>query len=452
MEKRVSQFNLLKNSRFASLFGVQYFAAFNDNLYKNALIVLIAYGFLDAGVLTPILTTLSWGVFILPFFLFSSVAGELASQFDRVFLIRWIKFSEILILILAASGLFFKSIILLYIGLFLMGAHATFFLPARYGLLSIILKPSEFLGGTGLMEGMTFLAVLLGNLLGGYLILQDPTALLFLSIAFISAFTGLGLSFSLPCALQKAVSHKISFSSIPYLLKRPFQFISKIKGQERLFFAIFGISWFWSYEGTLLSQIPSLVKTFLNLEPNSVVFFLCFFSLGTIMGTLLCNKLLKGVPSIRLLPMTLLVSSVFFVDFVQTISLWQIQEWSMEGMTFYEFVQMPLGTRILSNFFGIAVCGGISIVPLYALLQSRTSLENVSQVFALNNVINAIFMVCWSLFIVALFFLKASISNVILLIGVLNGLLGIGAWISLKTVFGQNFIGWLLIKTVKKAS
>lgn len=452
MKKHISQFKLLKNRRFATLFGVQSFAAFNDNLYKNALIVLIAYGFLDAGFLTPILTTLSWGVFILPFLLLSSVAGEVASQFNKVLLIRWIKLCEILILVLAAVGLFLKSIVFLYIGLFLMGMHATFFLPARYGLLGTILKPSEFLAGTGLMEGTTFLAVLLGNLLGGFLILEDPSAFLFLIIAFTAAATGLGLSFSFPNLRASSSTKKIYLLRIIYLLKRPIHFTWEIQGQEKLIFAICGISWFWSYEGTLLSQVPALVKTTLHLVPNAVVFFLCFFSIGTASGAFVCNKLLRGVPSARLIPITLLLLSIFLFDFVQAISLWESQLWNKMGIPFYEFFKDPLGIRILSNFVGIAICGGISIVPLYALIQARTSLKNSSQIFALNNVINALFMVCWSLFIVFLFFLNVSISNIFLLIGILNSFLGIGAWFSLKTESGQKFIEWLLVKTVRNLS
>lgn len=406
---------------------------------------MIAYGILDAGSFTPILTTLSWGVFILPFLLFSSLAGEVTSTFEKAFLIKWIKVAEVLILGIATLGLCMKSIVLLYMGLFLMGMHATFFLPAKYGLLAAHLKPFEFLGGTGLMESVTFLGVLIGNLLGSFLIFADPTAFLFLLVGFFAAFTGFGISlYILPAPLS--VLKKFSFDRFIYFLKRPLSHISVLHTQKSLLFVILGISWFWSYEGTILSQIPTLTKTYLYLESNSVSFFLLLFSIGTIGGGLLCNKLLKGIPSTKLLPLTFILLALFLTDFIQTIYVWENQNISSIQTSFFLFSQTALGSRILFNFTAIAFCGGLSIIPLYALIQARTSIEKCSRIFALNNIMNAFFMVGWSLFVVVLFFLNVPLLNVFLLIAGMNGFLGLASWYMSKTAKGKKAFEVLLSK------
>lgn len=445
-------FSLLRQRRFAPLFLIQYLSAFNDNLYKNALVVLIAYGFLEAGAFTPILTTLSWGIFILPFFLFSFLAGEVATIFEKAFLIRCIKGAEILILGLAVIGLFTKSILLLYFGLFLMGAHATFFLPTKYGLLLHHLKPTEFLKGTGFMESITFLGVFLGNLLGGFLILEDPSAFLFLSVAFCAAFIGFGASFFIPSSPSRIVISKKPLHNAISHFRKPLFHISSSVAQKKLLFVILGISWFWSYEGTLLSQIPTLIKSMLFLEPKAVSFFLFLFSLGTMMGALLCNKLLKGIPSARLVPLTLFLLSICLIDFVANLYSWQNQELQHSELLFTSFLKNPIGIRILIDFIGIALCGGVSVIPLYAILQSRTSPTNCAHVFALNNVMNAIFMVGWSLFIVLLFFLQVDLLDIFCLIAGMNGALSIFTWILLKTAYGQKLLEIFLNKLLKPSS
>jgi len=410
---------LLRTRRFLPLFLTQFLGAFNDNLLKNALVMLVTYRLAaQTGDNAQVLVTLAAGIFILPFFLFSATAGQLADKFDRSRLTRIIKIAEIIIMIFATAGFFLHSVGFLMFVLFCMGVHSTFFGPIKYALLPQHLHDDELLPGNAYIEAGTFLAILLGTILGGLLILQAG-GLFLISAALISvAVLGLLTSRQIPVAPPPQPSLIVSLN----LWRETWRIVGFARVDRSVFLSIIGISWFWLVGATFLSQFPPYVKDVLHAEAEVVTLFLTVFSVGIGVGSFLCNKLLRGQIHSTYVPMAAFGMALFGID------LYFASQHGMGSATLMslpQFLNDIAGWRIIGDLFLIAISGGLYIVPLYAIMQHNSAAVHRARIIAANNVVNALFMVTSALFTLMMLSLSFSIPQVFLAISVANGLVAL---------------------------
>jgi len=403
-----NQLHLLGTRRFLPLFTVQFLGAFNDNVFKNAFIVLLTFSLAEKMGWTPENSVaIASGLFMLPYFLFSALAGQLADKLEKTRIIRWVKIWEILAMAIAAIGFICQDAWLLFFVLFMMGAHSTFFGPIKYSILPDHLKEKELVGGNAMIEAGTYLAILGGTLLGG-LIIMLPGGLWQISIAtLIVAFTGLAASFSVPKAGPQVPGLKINVN----FLEETWLLVNYSRKHIGVFRCILGISWFWTIGTVWISIIPVYAKDYLHGGSSTVTFLLTLFSIGIGVGSLLCNRLLGGEVSARFVPISGIVLSLFTFDFVRLSHLLPAGEFS-----YYTWTTAHMAIDLI----GIAVCGGIFSVPLYALLQSWSDPAYRSRNIAANNIVNAIFMVGISVVMVLLFHIQWTIPQVLALVAVIN--------------------------------
>lgn len=389
-----TQYHLLKTRRFLPLFVTQFFNAFNDNVFKNAFVILITYKISQSESYEQFMISVIGGVFILPFFLFSATAGQIADKYEKSRLIRIIKTAEIFIMVIASIGFYFNNLTLLLTTLFLLGTHSTFFGPIKYSILPEHLYRSELIGGNALIEAGTFVAILIGQILGGSLIL-GPNGITFISIALLSiSLLGLSSSLFIPTTKRAAPNITVSFNIIRETWR-----IIKLTSQKRInLIAILGISWFWFIGATFITQFPTFVKEYLHSSASIFTLFLTTFSLGIGIGSLLCNTLLKGKITAKYVPYAILAMSLFIIDIY--LSSKQIRQTPTHLLSLSEFLIRPNNIRILLDILLLTISGGLFVVPLYALLQESSDESIRSRVIACNNIINAIFMVGSSLFII----------------------------------------------------
>lgn len=304
--------NLLTSRRFLPLFITQALGALNDNLFKNALLVLIIFRIGDvAGMAAEQLVTIAAGVFILPFFLFSSLAGQLADKYDKSRLVRWGKVAEIGIMGLAAYGFWLGDAVLLISTLFLMGTQSAFFSPAKYGLLPQHLKASELVRGNGLFEAGSFLAILIGTIAGSLLILRDDGTVTVSVILLALAIIGTVSAFAVPRATPAAPDLKINVN----LIGETRRVVTQAFGTRAVKLAILGISWFLMIGATYLTQFPAFAKETLLADESVVTLFLTLFSIGIAVGSVLCNRLLKSEISAKYVPLGTIGMTIFMADF-----------------------------------------------------------------------------------------------------------------------------------------
>jgi predicted MFS family arabinose efflux permease len=361
-----------------------------------------------------LMVTIASGLFVLPFFLFSSLAGQLADKFEKSKLVQIIKIAEILIMIFAFVGFHFENINLLLCLIFLMGVHSTFFGPLKYSLLPEHLKNNELVSGNALIEGGTFLAILLGTILGG-IVIRFTNGIELISISVISfALIGWIASRSIPKAPSADPRLVISFNIFSQTLK----IISFAKKEKTVWLSIIGISWFWFIGITFLSQFPTYTKNLINGDEFIVTLFLSIFSIGIGIGSVICNKLLKGKINGRLVPAGSIgitigiaifcIANYFYVTPEKIISL---EEFFSNS---YHSWLITLGLLVM------AISSGIYIVPLYAIMQHRSDAKYLSRIIAANNVLNALLMVISSIAIVALTKLKINLLQIFLLLAATN--------------------------------
>lgn len=431
--------HLLKTRRFLPLFIAQFFGAFNDNAFKNAFLIWFTYeaaqksGF-DAG----LMVTIAAGLFILPFFLFSATAGQLADKYEKSFLVRWIKLIEIILMVVAAIGFYLESVNLLLAILFMMGLHSTFFGPIKYSLLPEHLKDNELIAGNGLIEGGTFLAILLGTIFGGVIIRSDSGIELFSVAVILFAVIGLISSQYIPLSPVGDKKLKIGWN----IAKETWKIAGYAREERTVWLSIIGISWFWLVGATFLTQFPVYTKEVIGGNEHIVTLFLSIFSIGIGIGSVLCNKLLKGKIDGRLVPygsigMTVgiilfyLFSSLYIADHTSWIAtkshpdFFKLNSFPnalpdkmlgiMEFLTFTKY-----GWLILASLLVLSVCGGVYIVPLYAIMQHRSDNKYISRIIAANNVMNALFMVLASVIIVYLYSIGLSVNKILLAAGIGN--------------------------------
>jgi len=435
-----SQFSLLLKERFAPYFLTQFLGAFNDNVYKNALLILITFQIagLSKGDI-DLLVNLSAGLFILPFFLFSATAGQLADKYEKSFLTRRIKFLEIIIMSLAIIGFYLDSIAWLITVLFLMGAQSAFFGPIKYGILPQHLNSEELIGGNGLVEMGTFLAILLGTITGGILISVSEWGAILVSITVVF-LAGLGYWASryIPPAAPVAPQLSINWNPITEI-GRNFQFI---RGNRTIFLSILGISWFWLFGATYLAQLPNYTKTNLGGNEQVVTLLLTLFSLGIGTGSLLCEKLSAHKVELGLVPFGSIGMTVFGLDlaFATPTPIYQ-------NMGALEFLQQSNNWRVMLDLTLISVFGGLYIVPLYALIQQRSEHSHVSRVIASNNIVNAFFMVLSAIAAIVLLEAGLTIPQLFFVAALMNAIVAVYIY-TLVPEFLMRFLVWLLINTI----
>lgn len=433
------QWHLLRSKRFLPLFITQFLGAFNDNIFKNALVILITYSVVDNAALSPqIMVTIAAGIFILPFFLFSATAGQLSDKYDKSKLICIVKFFEVLLMIGASVGFYIDSINFLLFILFLMGTQSAFFGPLKYGILPDQLVEKELVGGNALIQTGTFVSILVGTILGGLLILTDH-GITIISVLVISiALIGLISSFFIPSTQAAAPELTIKYN----LFTETHAIIQHIQKDPIVFRAILGISWFWLFGATFLSQLPTFTKDIIGGNEQVVTLFLAIFSIGIGIGSLFCNKLLKGEIAATYVPLGILGMTIFTLDlFLASGNVVIANESALIGVSV--FLESFTHWRILIDLLGIAICGGIYIVPLYAMIQYHTEASYRSRTIAGNNIMNALFMVVSAIGAGLMLASGFAVTEVFFTLAILNGLVALYISTLLPEAVVKSVLQWI---------
>jgi 1-acyl-sn-glycerol-3-phosphate acyltransferase len=434
------QFSLLRERRFGPFFIVQFLGAFNDNVFKNALVVMLAFQAPAFSTLSAdVLVNLCAGLFILPFFLFSATAGQLADKYEKSAMTRRIKLLEVVIMVLGAAGFYLQSLALLLTALFLMGAQSTLFGPVKYAYLPQHLRKEELVGGNGLIDAGTFLAILLGTILGGVLVSLGSDGVFRASLAVIViAVAGYVVSRGVPHSPAPSPHLDINWNAVTETW-RNLRFLCQ---NRTVFLSILGISWFWFYGALFLSQFPGYTKAVLGGAETTVTLLLAVFSVGIGLGSLLCERLSGRNIEIGLMPFGSIGMTVFAMD------LWAaspgVAATAPEVMT---VLRQPGMWRVLADLLLIGVFGGFFIVPMYALIQSRSDPSHLARVIAGNNIMNALFMVFAAGAAVLLLQAGLTIPQLFLLAGLLNAAVALYIY-TLVPEFLMRFLVWLLIHSV----
>ncbi|NRA60171.1 MAG: MFS transporter [Psychrobium sp.] len=435
-----SQFNLFKQRRFLPYFVTQALGAFNDNLFKNTLLLFVAVFALKDQQQSALLTNIAAGLFILPFFLFSPIGGQLADKFEKSRLIRFIKLAEIAIMCLGAVSLYLQNIELMLVVLFLMGSQSAFFGPVKFSLLPQHLRHDELIGGNGLIEMGTFIAILGGTILAAPLFKMEQAMLIVGMLVIFFALLGYIASRSIPNASPNNPTLKIDFN--------PFSSIKKtvaIARQDRaLFLSILAISWFWFLGAGYLTQFPAFALQYLGGNTQLVTLLLSVFSIGVGLGSILCERLSGHTIELGIIPLGSIGISIFGIDlYFAAQSLFVI-----DNITAMEFLSHLTNYRLLGDLLLLAVFSGIYVVPLNALIQTRGDDHCRAQIIAANNVFNALFMVSSALMaIVLLSVLDLAISEYFLILGLINIVVAIYIYWQV-TEFSLRFIIWIISHTM----
>ena len=435
------QFGLLKQKRFAPFFATQFLGAFNDNLFKNALVVLLTFQAARWTTLKPeLLANLAAGIFILPFFLFSATAGQLADKYDKAMLARLVKVLEMSIMGVAAAGFFLTSLPVLMGALFLLGCHSTLFGPVKYAILPQHLREEELVGGNALIEAGTFVAILIGTLAGGLLAGSVAHPAWIAVGGFVVALAGYLTSRGIPAAPAPAPELKVNLNP----LSETWRNIAFARENRTVFLSILGISWFWLYGALFLAQFPAYGKFVLGGGESSVTLLLATFTVGIGVGSMLCERMSGKHVEIGLVPFGSIGLTLFGLD------LYFASPTGLAGAAPHELLAllaMPAVWRVLFDLLMLGMFGGFFIVPMYALVQLRSSPEHRARIIAANNILNALFMVVGALGAAALLGEGLSIPALFGLGALLNAAVALYIY-GLVPEFLLRFIAWLLVKAV----
>lgn len=437
-----TQFGLMKEKRFRPYFFTQFLGAFNDNVFKTALITLVAFHSASlSNVDSDALTTLLPGLFMLPYFIFSATAGQLADKYERSKIIRYVKLLEIGIMIFASIGFFIHNIWLLSLALFLMGIHSTMFGPVKFAYLPQHLKQHELMGGNGMVEMGSFVAILLGQILGAWLATQANHETVISISVIVIACLGYFTSRGIPHSPAPAHALKINWNPITETYKN----LKFSWDHQVIWLALVAISWFWFFGATLVAQFPNLAKQVLHGDESVFILLLAVFSLGVGSGSLLCEKLSKGNTGLGLVVFGAIGLSAFGADMY--FSATKIHELTnaTHNVNFISFINASLTHwRLLIDIVLLGSFGGFYIVPLYTLIQTRCEKSHQSRVIAGNNILNALFMVFSAL--ISVWFLKKgySIPALILATASLNVFVTIYLCIR-QPQYLHSFLAWAKI-------
>ncbi len=413
---------LMSSPRFAPLFWTQFLGAFNDNIYKNALIILITYNSLSfTTIKTSILIPLSAGLFILPFFLFSAVAGQLADKYEKSALIRKIKLAEIFIMILATAGFYLQNIWFLLLVLFLMGAQSSLFGPVKYSILPQHLDEEGLLKGNGIIEMGTFLAILLGTLTGGLMIMIPEYGRVYISVTIVLvSLAGWLNSRNIPLAVSANKILRINWN----IFSQTFALIA-LKSKNRLLWgAVLAISWFWFYGATVLTILPGYTRDILMGNEQVVTLLLTLFSIGIGLGSIFAGRSHNLHKSLKWVVVGAIGLSTVGIDLYFTSASIVTNGAATEYLHGWFFMFEQWGTlHVLIDVLLMGMMGGLYIVPLYVILQEYSELKSRSRSIAANNIMNACFMVISALVTMAMLSKGFSLFSLYAMLGVVNALI-----------------------------
>ena len=433
--------HLFQTRRFLPLFVTQFLGATNDNLFKNALTILTVYSLAAhddklAGELVNWIAAL----FILPFLLFSASAGSLADKIDKSAIARSTKLAEIALAVFAAFALWSQNLYFLLAVIFGFGMQSAFFGPVKYALLPEQLKENELVAANGYIEAATFLAILIGTIIGGAVVLQQHGIGAIILLMGAIALVGYIASRSIPPAPPKPNDETISLNPV----RQTVNILRYTYGQKRILACIVAITWFWIAGIVALTQLPALSKQFFHADEYVTTFFLTLFSIGIGVGSVMCQRLLHNAVRADISPLGA-VGMAFFLCLIYVSTPAKTEAASLLNLA--QFLQQDFAPGVIAGFLGAAVCGGIYVVPLYALLQQSASPNHRARVIASNNIFNAAGMTVASLAAVALLHFNVTIPQLLLILGILN--LGMAAYCArLATMPLQAWI-WKLLYRVR---
>jgi acyl-[acyl-carrier-protein]-phospholipid O-acyltransferase/long-chain-fatty-acid--[acyl-carrier-protein] ligase len=431
---------LLISKRFSPVFWMQIFGAFNDHLLKTALAVGIGYQVFTLPGDKTILVTLAAGVFVLPFLLFSALAGQLADRFDRRRLMQSLKFLEILIMALASLGFFSGNVALLFFSLFLMGAQSAFLSPAKYSALPEWLKEDELLTGNGLAEGAIFIAILFGTIVGSLLVVLSAGAWYLSAVMVGLAVIGFLATLWMPPLTPIAKQAPWRWN----LFKETFALVAECQQTPRLFYPVLAVVWFYIVGATFIAQFPNFVPDVLQADNTVATFFLALFSIAIAVGSVLCHYLLQDRITLAALPFAALLLSLFTIDLY--FAMQQVPDYGQAQATLEQFLGIPSNWRIVMDLALIAFFAGVYVVPLYAWLQHKAAVVARARVFAALNILTALWVTVATLLTAALL-VVLPVDALFLVLGVLS-LLVTALIIKALTRETVQSLLWVLFKLV----
>jgi len=425
--------HLLRTRRFWPIFTTQFLGAFNDNLFRTAMVLLVIYGIYRDAEQEAAFSAIAGGLFILPFFLLSALSGQLADAMDKAKIVRIVKTAEIAIMLFGAAGLLLHNVPLLLVALTAMGVHSTFFGPIKYAILPQHLNKDEVLGGTGLVEAGTYIAILGGTILGGLLVLQradgsyhaELAAVGVLVVAGIGRIAG-GFVPPAPPADDAEIPGYPHRGMDWHIVRASVTLVSATLHVRRLYLAILAISFFWAMGAVLAAQFPPLVKNVFYADQSVATLFLAVFSVGVAIGSVAINRMLRGQVSARYAPASALFMGVFVLMLY-----WLTRDWpsSPELVDVHEFLRHPLGWAVVLDLLGVAIAGGMFVVPLYAFLTTTVPKSETARTVAANNIVNSGAMVLATLILTGLVLLGVSVAETLFLVAIASI---VSAWLGHK--------------------
>jgi MFS family permease len=425
--------HLVRTRRFLPIFTTQFLGAFNDNLFRTSMVLLVIYGIYRDAEQEAAFSGIASGLFILPFFILSALAGQLADANDKAKIVRIVKTAEILIMMAGAAGLLLHNIPLLLLALFAMGVHSTFFGPIKYAILPQHMRPDEVLGATGLVEAGTYLAIIGGTIAGGLLVLQRPdgsfhaelAAVAVLLVALIGRVVG-GYVPPAPPANDPEIPGFPRRGMDWHIIRASITLVRATLHIRRLFLAIVAISFFWAMGAVLTAQFFPLVKNVLGGDQTVVTLLLATFSIGVAVGSVAINRLLNGQVSARFAPAAALAMGLFVLVLYILSRGWQPEP---ELIGIDAFLSRPGGWAVVLDLFAVATAGGMFVVPLYAFLTTTVPKSETARTVAANNIVNSGAMVAGSLIYVGLVFIGVPVAETLFLVAVASV---VAAWIGWK--------------------
>ena len=439
--KESSQFSLLGQRRFAPFFITQFLGALNDNVFRNGLVILVTFqGVLVVGMNHSQLANVAGAIFILPFFLFSATAGQLADKYEKSMLMRRIKLLEIGLMLIAAVALVTKSYVALLSVLFLMGCQSTLFGPVKFAYLPQQLLTEELVGGNALVEAGTYVAIILGLIIGGLTVAIDPFNLVLLSACLI-AFAISGYIASRQVPTTRAVDPELRISWNAWA--ETWHIVGFAREERSVWLSILGISWFWFIGSAMTLQVPAYTLDILNGNEAITIALLVAFAVGVGIGSLLCERMSGHRIELGLVPFGSIGLSLFAIDLYFAQSIPSVVAVS----SVIDFLARPGSWRVLLDLAMLGAFGGFYSVPLYALIQKRSKRQHLSRIIAANNIINTIFIVAAALLAIALLNIGFSIPELFLVLAALNIVVAIYIY-SLLPEFLMRFLAWILINVL----
>jgi len=436
-----NQFSLLRQRRFAPFFATQFLGAFNDNVFRNGLVILITFQAVSiAGMNASQLANVAGALFILPFFLFSATAGQLADKYEKSRLFRSIKLLEIALMSLGAVAFLSGSYNVLFVVLFLTGCQSTLFGPVKYAYLPQQLATHELVGGNALVESGTYLAIILGLIVGGLSVSVDYANHAVIAACLVAiALSGYLASRAIPAT--RAVDPELEINWNAWT--ETWRIVGFARKDRSVFLSILGISWFWFFGSALTLQVPAYTLEILNGNEEITTVLLVAFAVGVGLGSLLCERMSGHRIELGLVPFGSIGMSLFAIDLFFA----QPEMHLVAVSTVMEFLQRPGSWRVLTDLALLGAFGGFYSVPLYAMIQERADRSHLSRIIAANNIVNALFMVAASVMAITILNTGLSIPQLFIVLALLNAIVAVYIY-TLLPEFLMRFLAWILINTL----